>query len=201
MATPPQISIPQRLRLELEQFKLLAKQIRWELRVALPGIVRSFNATKQTVTVQLAIREAMKDETGRLIPTAIPPLPDVPIIMPRAGGWALTLPIQAGDECLVIFNDVCIDGWWERSGLQNEMELRRHDLGDPMAIFGPWSQPKKLSSYSTSAAELRNEAGTVKISLTSSEIDINAPTVKINGKNFATHQHTDPQGGVTGGVV
>jgi Phage protein Gp138 N-terminal domain len=121
--------------------------------------------------------------------------------------------VQAGDECLVIFADYCIDAWWQSRGTGNvQLDKRRHDLSDGFALIGPWSQPHKIASYSTSAAELRSLDGTVKLAISGSQVTITAPggvvvsndllvqgNLTVNGnidsKNVLLHEHT----GVTTG--
>lgn len=154
------------------------------LRVAVPGIIHNFDPVTQTATVQAAIREKIinPDLTQQWV--ELPLLLDVPIVVPRAGGYALTLPISAGDECLVVFGDMCIDAWFSNGGVQNQIEKRRHDLSDAFAIIGVWSQPNRLPNYSTSAAQLRTDDGLAYISLTENAIDIVAPTVRVNGRTI-----------------
>lgn len=186
------------------------------LRVALPCIVVSFDAGKQTVSAQPAIRELNRNQDGKTFsPQALPLLVDVPVTLPRGGPFTLTLPIQPGDECLVIFTDTCFDAWWQSGGTANsEFEQRRHSLADGIAILGPWSQPRVLSNYSTSSAQLRSEDGTVTIDVAASAVTITAPTVNvtgsqrvnvngaantfIEGRNFLTHTHS---GVASGGAV
>ncbi|MDY6148963.1 MAG: Gp138 family membrane-puncturing spike protein [Porphyromonas sp.] len=181
----------------------------------MPGIIQSFDPVAQTVTVQPALREKMclnGDETW----VDIPLLVVVPIVVPRAGGYALTLPIQRGDECLVVFADMCMDGWWQSGGVQNQVECRRHDLSDGFAIIGTWSQPRVIGGYSTSTAQLRNEAGSAYIELAGDAINIVGATVNINAesvdikgdttidnKKFLAHKHSGVMtgGGNTGGVA
>ena len=57
-----------------------------KIRVAAPGIVQAYDASQQTVTVQVAIRERM-NEDGVENWVEIPLLLDVPIVFPRAGGY------------------------------------------------------------------------------------------------------------------
>lgn len=141
------------------------------LRVAAPGIIQSFDPVEQTVTVQIAIREVIQLSE---IPENVnlPILVDVPIVMPRAGGYTITFPIQTGDECLVVFSDMCIDGWWQAGGVQNQLEMRRHDLSDAFAILGPWSQPRRISNYSTNSLQLRNEDGTQVVEIKQDRINL-----------------------------
>ena len=88
----------------------------------------------------------------------IPVLLDVPIVIPRAGGYCLTMPIKQGDECLVVFGDMCIDGWWHMAAYK--IKLKREDMiyqTDGFAILGTWSQPRVIKDYSTdSASKKRN---------------------------------------------
>ena len=151
------------------------------LRVAMPGIIQSFDATTQTATVQLALREKIRDLNGNIKQVEFPLLLDVPIVLPRAGAFILTMPVQKGDECLVIFADMCIDAWFIYSGVQNQLEKRRHDLSDAFAVLGCWSQPNKINNYSMSSAQLRNESGTSYVEIKDDEINIVSPTVKVNG--------------------
>ena len=193
-------TIAERTNSEDEMFRLMGDSWSNNLRVSIPGIVVAFDAVTQTVTVQPALRENIRDENGNVTSVNLPLLVDVPIVFPRAGNFVLTMPVTAGDECLVIFADFCIDAWYSNAGIQNQIEKRRHDLSDGIAIIGLWSQPNKLVNYSTTSAQLRNESGTDYIELKNAQINLVSTSVKINGKEFSTHTHADPVSGNTGGV-
>jgi hypothetical protein len=170
-----------------------------QLRVALPGIIASFDPQTQTAVVQPAVRERVKIG-GVERDVDLPLLPDVPVVFPRAGGFCLTLPVKPGDECLVVFADLCIDGWWAAGGAQNMAEKRRHDLSDAFAILGPWSQPRRVSGYSASGAQLRNDAGTVRVEVSNVGVSITG-ALTVNGQAYLSHTHTAPyNGGTTSGV-
>lgn len=153
-----------------------------QLRVALPGIIQSFNATTQTVTVKCALRERILTLNREITNVDIPDLLDVPICLPRAGGFAITLPIQAGDECLIIFSDLCIDAWFSYGGVQNPLEYRRHDFSDAFAIIGTWSQPRVIGAYSTDSIEIKHETADAKISISQ------AGDILIRGKTVTTEE-------------
>ena len=135
------------------------------LRVAMPGIIQSFNPDTVTCTVQPAIYGQKVGVDDKATSEVIPILPDVPIIFPHGGGCTLTFPVKPGDECLLIFSDRCIDFWWQNGGVQEAVDPRQHDLSDAFAIVGPQSQAKKISAISTSAVELRSDDGETKLSL------------------------------------
>jgi hypothetical protein len=183
-----------------------------DLRCSIPCIVTDISkvASNQTVTVQVAIMENPMLK-GVPTPTAIKPLGDVPIAVYRGGGFSITLPIAVGDECLVVFSDYCIDGWWSAGGTSNTQGIqRRHSLSDGIAIFGLCSQASRIiPNYSPSTLQIRTDDGTSVVELdangtvriiASTIIDLNGP-VSINGtltvsgattlggKVFSTHEH------------
>lgn len=175
------ISLEERINRLEGLFNSLTSNLKSEIRVSLPARVTSFNADKQTVSCVPLIRELV-NIGGKSQYQQLPELQDVPIIMPRAGNWAITLPVKPGDECMVIFQDLCIDGWWARGGIQNWNDLRRHDFSDAIAIFSPWSQPNTLSSYSSDNLEIRSLDNSIKISLGSNGVTMDFPQgYTING--------------------
>lgn len=180
-----------------ELFRCMGDNWGNNLRVASPGIIQSFNPLEQTVTVQLSLRERIRKDDGSKEWVQISPLLDVPISIPRSGGYALTMPPQNGDECLVIFSDMCIDAWFSYGGIQNQLELRRHDLSDGFAILGVSSQPRILKNYSTDSCQLRNESGTSYIELKDNSINIVGESVSINGIDFNKHTHSCVHGGTS----
>ena len=179
MTTPRTVNtISEILQTEHEQWETPIRQAVAELRCCLPGIIQSFDATKQTVVVQLAVQETVVlTDSATGLPSkqqkTIPVLLDVPIVWPRSGGYVLTCPIVQGDECLVTFADLNYNAWWQNGGVQPRMDSRRHDFSDAFAILGTWSQPRVLSNYSMTSAQLRNEAGTNFLDLSASALSMN----------------------------
>ena len=201
---------------EAEQKKL--DSLSAQIRVAMPGIVKGVNLVAQTVTVQIALQGKISDENGEAW-VNMPLLQDVPIVWPRAGGFALTLPVKAGDECLVVFGDRCIDSWWQSGGVQKPMDERTHDLSDAFAVFGITSQPRKLANVQADAIELRDDGranwlqikngsinavttGAITAKCATADIDasgsarIKAPTTTVEGNLIVTGSITG-QGGMS----
>lgn len=178
---------------EDEIFRCFGDSMKNMLRVACPGIIQSFNSSTQTVTVQLALREQLASTKEWI---NIPILLDVPIVLPRSGGFCITMPIAKGDECLVVFADMCIDAWFSYGGIQNQIEKRRHDLSDAFAILGTWSQPRCIENYSINSCQIRNESGSSYVELKDSNITIKADSINLNsesvvisGIEFSTCKH------------
>jgi len=179
--------------------------------------------------VQPTIQGSVADPSGNVRLVNLPVLVDVPLVWPKAGGFALTFPVAAGDEVLVVFSCRCIDSWWQSGGIGAPAEARMHDLSDGFAILAPTSQPKKLSNVSSANVQLRNYAGDTLVEITpdgkanitgASEINLTAPVINltgtmnlngqmtqtggsmtIGGVTFGTHKHTGVQtgGGTSGG--
>lgn len=169
---------------------LLVAQESWsnDLRVAMPGIIQSFDASKCTAVIQPAIRAQVTAEDGTTKWVDYPLLLDCPVVFPRGGGFVLTFPVKAGDECAVIIADRCIDAWWQSGGTQNQMELRLHDLSDAFCLPGPRSVPNVEGGISTTDVQLRSVDGTAHVSIKANkDVDVVTPgTASINAGAVAS---------------
>ncbi|MGP2948274.1 phage baseplate assembly protein V [Serratia nevei] len=165
--------------------KAVADSLSTSLRVAMPGIIQSFNVDAVTAMIQPAVKASVRQSDGSLSSVALPLLVDVPVVFPRGGGVTLTFPVAAGDECLVVFADRCIDYWWQNGGVQEPLDQRQHHLADAFALVGPQSQAQKISGISTSAAQLRTDDGAAFIELDPGSHAINVTT---QGKLTASAQ-------------
>lgn len=180
-----------------EVYDSILKGAKQSIRVSMPGVIKSFDPETVTCVVEVSIyipkpESAEGKSIDRLAQDNVfyPLILDAPVIFPRGGGCTLTFPISAGDECLVIFADRCIDFWWQNGGVQNGSRGRMHDYSDAFVIPGPQSQAKKISGISTTAAQLRTDDGTAFIELsaggditatTTGNATINAPEIVLNG--------------------
>ena len=99
----------------------LKQEIFASFHCALPGKVVSFDAEKQTVEIQPAVK---------LGSMAYPVLSDVPVFMP------VPFDVSPGDACLVIFSDIDIDAWFDTGEAQEPRSGRKHSLSDGFAFVG-----------------------------------------------------------------
>lgn len=133
------------------------------------GTILSFNETNQTASVALVVLRAVGDTT---IP--YPVLVDVPVYVPSGGGAVLTMPIAAGDTCLVLFNDRDIDNWFENGATSLPNTDRSHSLADGLAIVGFRSKANSVANYSTTDAQLRK--GNTVIGMDGAQLDLHNAT-------------------------
>ena len=190
-------------------FRDLLRAARMDIHTALPGIIQSFDAAHMTCSVQPSVRGAIVQPNGQAVAVDLPMLVDCPVVFPGGGGYILTYPLKAGDECLVVFSERCIDAWWQSGGVQAAAEYRLHDLSDGFVIPGPRSQPHVVAGgVGMTGAEFRRDDGTVRIKLTTNGVEITAPgnvivhgDVIADGISLKTHRHGGVQsGGSTTGV-
>lgn len=189
-----------------ESLRLALESNQAQIWTALPGIVSGVDLAKQTVSVQPSVQGSVSDSQGNVTNVNLPVLVDVPIVWPRAGGFALTFPIKAGDEVLVVFSSRCIDAWWQSGGVGVAAEARMHDLSDGFAVLAPTSQSKKLNNVSSSNVQLRDEAGTTYVEIApggkikllgATSIDLEAPTVNLKATNINIDGTTVQTGAMT----
>ena len=172
-----------------------------ELWTALPGIIQSFNPITRTCEVKPSIKVRLKNIqygtagfTGSAYDyTELPLLLDCPVVFPSGGGFTLTFPLRAGDECLVVFASRSIDGWWALGGLKNSTNVRMHDLSDGFVIAGVNSKPNVIPSISTSSTQLRSDDGATYVDVASGVVTVHATTVTVN----STTSTINASGGAT----
>ncbi|AOK32163.1 hypothetical protein WS67_21440 [Burkholderia singularis] len=147
---------------------------------AMPGIIQSFESAADrppTCSVQPAIKAQVRGIDGSVTSVALPLLVDCPVQFPAGGNCTLTFPVAPGDECLIVFASRCIDAWWQSGGVQEQAELRMHDLSDGFVLLGFRSRPRALAGVSGNSTQLRSDDGATYIELVpaSGVVNIVAP--------------------------
>jgi hypothetical protein len=189
--TVPSLTPSQLNSADPAQWKQLVKQALMDTRCATPAfLAEDMDYTAQTVTVQVAIQERVRTPNGAQW-WDIPPIVHVPIVVPRGGGYSVTLPLKKGDEGLLVFCDTCFDNWWVNgqnnsppaytsptaqavSGSQTQFEVRRHYVHDCGFIPGMWSQPNVLQNYSTTSMQVRADDGQTIIDVSENGVTLQA---------------------------
>lgn len=210
------ISIKERLKSPTEMMYTAMEAMSREIRVALPGVIQSWDSSTQTAEILISVKEKIQLD-GEQEWVNLPLLVDVPLALPRAGGHLLAIAINPGDECWVWFADMCYDASWQSGGDNNvQVDRRRHDLSDAFFMPTTFSQPKRIPNYPTSGIELRSDNGSSVVSVDGGSVTVSGGSVSItggsvsiggsttiDGKVFLSHSHSGvmPGGGNTGGVV
>ncbi len=161
-----------------EVLTVAAQGLRSTLNCVNIGIIQSFDASDQTASIRIAIKQIQRiAPDGTRFFAERPVLLKCPVVFPAGGGFTLTFPITAGDECLVLFNDRELDNWLANGGVQAPNTKRSHDLSDGIAFVGLRSNPRKLSGVSTTTAQLRSDDGGTYVEMSGGGIvKVVAPT-------------------------
>lgn len=105
-----------------------------DVHTALPGRVKSYDASKQVADIIPAIRGVIFTEDDEAVLEDLPVIPNVPVGWLRGGGYSLQFPLKPGDHVLLVFSESAT-GQWRSTGQTSEPgDLRRHDLSYPFAI-------------------------------------------------------------------
>ena len=133
------------------------------VRVSLPGIVVSYDKTKQRADIQPAIADALTDEDGSRKTLADPILTDVPIAFPGSGGYGMTWPIAKGDTVLIVWCSRSIARWKPRGSGDGRAidpgDDRKHAFPDAIAYPGVRDYGHALSSVDDNAWCIRVPSG------------------------------------------
>lgn len=133
-----------------------------------PAKVLSYDAAKQTVSVQLTTKSFIKKPDGSQEAVDVPPLVDLPVQFPGGGGQTMTFPIKPGDEGLVIFSSRSPDSWQQSGGEkggQVPTDSSNNSLSGGFFLPGFRSNPRALSNVSESETQIRSDDGNTKIGL------------------------------------
>jgi len=110
----------------------LTRKISSNLRVAMPATIEEYDFTTQKASVQIDIKELFDNETS----IDYPVISDVPVIFPRSGGASFTMPINRGDNCLIMFLDRDLTAWLLGASKKKPNSQRMHDLNDAVIMMG-----------------------------------------------------------------
>ncbi len=163
----------------------------------LPARIVEYFPENQTATVQICAETVFSSAINSSEVSTRKPLEGVPVHTVGGGGWHLTMPIKAGDSCIISFSQVGYDHWLHEdkdsagllAGLPKPHLGRQFSEDDGFVTVGFNTLPRAVENYSGVNSEWRNEDATQVIRLKedlSIEIDstvsvtINAPSVVVN---------------------
>ncbi len=145
------------------------------------GVVQAYDAARQTVTVQPAIRKRFANGETASFPTLV----EVPVAHYQAGGFVIHAAPVAGDPCLLLFSERSIDEWLIAGGDDvTAQDPRRFDLQDAVALLGlsPYNNPIPAAARPASAITIATRDGATRVEVRSSGVvTITAGEVRLGG--------------------
>lgn len=156
----------------------LKRDIFKDLNCAQIGVIKAFDASDQSATIQIAMKRIVEiQDDGTKVLEDYPLILKCPVVFPSGGGFTLTFPVSDGDECLVVFADRGIDNWFVSGSGQQPASPRKHDINDAIAIVGIRSNPRALDNVSNTAAQIRTDDGTSFVEINNQGVHVHAGTV------------------------
>lgn len=150
---------------------ILGAELR-DVHTALPGRVRSYDASAQTADVVLGARRvvpAADEDVDEDTSEEYPILVAVPVVWPHGGGYRLHAPLAAGDGVLVVFPESSIDRWLDSGDAGDPAVTTRHGLDGAIAIPGLGFRGGRISSAPTDGLVIGKDGGP-DVKITSSEV-------------------------------
>lgn len=152
-----------------------AQSKRW---TAIPGAIKSYDATRQCADIDPLVRVRLADGSIEDLPVLV----CVPVQFPSGGGYSITWPLGAGDPVMVHVCSRSISQWLAGGSATADPESpRQQSLTDAVAVPGlrPFSDPLAAPSASGVDLHIGKDDGSVSIRITSAgAVEITAP-VKI----------------------
>ena len=150
---------------ELEHiFELYGEVLKSQLRVALPGKITEYDATKQRGSVKVLVKDSHIDPEQKRVATSIPEIHGVPIMQLGPPRGRITFPIAVGDLCWVMFASSSIALWVQKGGEVDPKNDRHMDINDAVALVGLHSFASIPTTAPTDAVVIHAGLG-VKVKL------------------------------------
>ena len=121
------------------------------------GKIKTFYADKQCADIQI-------DD--------YPLISGVPVSFICGANFSIQVPVEEGDDCIVLFCDGDLDNWVEGKGYVPAFSQDRHGLNGAVALLGIKNILTKVDNYITSG---------VRIQYKGSEIELNDSGIVIKG--------------------
>lgn len=157
-----------------------------------PGRVTRVSADGSSVDVQPLVRTRYVDETGAEVTESYPVIPNVPVMHPSGGDYAVTFPVAVGDTVLLAWSKDNLDRWKATGGEVDPGDYSRHGLADAVAILGLRSYAEKLASAPNDRITIGSRAG-IQVHVTSTEVQLGgtaATQAAVNGTTYRSAEDT-----------
>lgn len=94
-----------------QKVRELVEQALEDVHTGCPGIVQSYDRTKRLATVVPAVKARRRDETGKAIDEALPPIVNVPVQFPGSRLYSLVWDVRPGEDCWLKFSKYSLEDW------------------------------------------------------------------------------------------
>lgn len=151
------------------------------------GKIEKFNPDEQTAEIKIVFTRLFEGKEYEY-----PVLIDCPVVILGGASGSVRVPVRNGDFCLVMFNDVNIDNWFEGAINKLPDSNRRHSISDGFALVGIRNLQNKLDDYDNDSSQINYGStklklkGKVNISNSANDIKTILDTFVDTVKNIVT---------------
>jgi len=122
---------------KIDIYDALERKFNAGLNAVQVGVIQSYDVGTQLASVKIAMKQVTNiDADGTKTLQEYPVLLECPAFVLSGGNDFISMPITAGDNCLVLFNDRDIDTWLNSGDGGFPTTSRKHDLSDGFVLVG-----------------------------------------------------------------
>eukprot|EP00914_Ancora_sagittata_P035001 GHVO01070583.1.p3 GENE.GHVO01070583.1~~GHVO01070583.1.p3 ORF type:complete len:192 (+),score=3.26 GHVO01070583.1:1095-1670(+) len=169
-----------------------------KVHTSIPAKVVSYDADTQQATVEIVVSSL---DVKTLVVA-------VPVQQYGGSSWIIDIEVNKDDTGIVIFSKESIENWLidGREGVPDKDHT--FNLNDAVFIPGFRNEPNKYDA-DNNGITLRNKAGTIKLKLTDSGLELEGGDLIVDNQPFSTHTHdagtyvsgAEPVTGISGAVT
>lgn len=136
------------------------------------GTIQSFDPATQLASIKLSMLQVVDVmEDGTKTYAEYPLIQECPVVTLFGGVDFLSMPITAGDNCIVLFNDREIDNWVYFGDGRSATVEKLHDLNNAIALVGIRPLTNSIGNYLANGIRLSHGNGESQMDLKDGLID------------------------------
>ena len=137
------------------------------------GKIKTFYSDKQTADIEI---------------DGYPQISDVPVHFISGANFSIQVPVEAGDDCIILFCDTDLDNWVQNGSGSPSFASDLHGLNGAVCLVGLKNLTTKIDDYITNGVRIKYKGS--EIELTDSGIVIKG-NVTVQGTITSTDIKTD----------
>lgn len=166
------------------------KNLLSELNCVKVGKIKTFYSSKQTADIEI---------------DGYPQISDVPVHFISGANFSIQVPIEAGDDCIVLFCDTDLDNWVQNGSQSPAFASDLHGLNGAVCLVGLKNLTTKIDDYITNGVRIKYKGTVLEINDNGVFVDGNlsvtgdiVSTGKMEAGNGVTGTFSDTGTGASG---